>query len=81
MVFFNVIHANIPPAFFDGALDALQRVSDLLTAAGGKRYVADWLGDMDEPAWQRHFGPMYDSWVQAKTTFDPQHTFCSLLLP
>jgi cytokinin dehydrogenase len=80
VVFFNVIYPQILPAFLDDTLRAFAAASELLIAAGGKRYVADWLGEMDEAAWQRHFGPHYDEWVSAKQTFDPHDVFRSLLL-
>jgi cytokinin dehydrogenase len=80
VVFFSVIYPQILPAFLDDTLRAFATASELLIAAGGKRYVADWLGAMDQSAWQRHFGPRYDDWVTAKQTFDPHDVFHSLLL-
>jgi cytokinin dehydrogenase len=80
VVFFAVIYPQILPAFLDDTLRAFGAASELLISAGGKRYVADWLGEMDQAAWQRHFGPRYDDWVSAKQTFDPHDVFHSLLL-
>jgi hypothetical protein len=76
-----VIYPQVLPQFLDDTLAALQRASDLLTEASGKRYVADWLGDMAEEGGRRHFGSRYEWWVESKRTFDPQGVFCSLLLP
>jgi cytokinin dehydrogenase len=81
VVFFSVIYPQVLPQFLDDTLAAFRRAGDLLTAAGGKRYLADWLGDMDEEAWRRHFGHRHDRWVESKRTFDPDGVFCSLLLP
>ncbi len=81
VVFLSVIYPQVLPQFLDDTLAAFQRAGDLLIAAGGKRYVADWLGDMDEETWRRHFGPRYEWWVESKRTFDPDGVFCSLLLP
>jgi cytokinin dehydrogenase len=80
VVFFNVIYPQILPQFLDDALGALQRAGDLLVGAGGKRYVADWLGTMDEDRWRGHYGSRYEWWVDSKRTFDPHGVFCSLLL-
>jgi cytokinin dehydrogenase len=80
VVFFNVIYPQILPAFLDDTLRAFAAASELLIDAGGKRYVADWLGEMDQSAWRRHFGPRYDAWLTAKQTFDPDDVFHSLLL-
>lgn len=81
VVFMSVIYPQVLPQFLDDTLAAFQRAGDLLVQAGGKRYVADWLGEMDERAWRRHFGQRYDLWVQAKQRFDPHGIFRSLLLP
>lgn len=80
IVFFNVIYPQILPQFLDDALDALGRAGDLLTGAGGKRYVADWMGTMDDNRWRQHFGTLYDWWLDSKRTFDPHGVFCSFLL-
>jgi hypothetical protein len=48
------------PTLLDASLEALGRIGRLLTDAGGKRYVADWLGDMTQADWRRHWGPEYD---------------------
>ena len=81
IVFFNVIYPQILPQFLDDALSALQRAADLLVEAGGKRYIADWLGDMGEDGWRDHFGSEYEWWLEAKQRFDPEDVFCSHLLP
>jgi cytokinin dehydrogenase len=80
VVFFSVIYPQILPAFLDDTLRAFAAASELFIVAGGKRYVADWLGEMDQSAWRRHFGARYDDWVTAKQTFDPHDVFHSLLL-
>jgi cytokinin dehydrogenase len=81
VAFLGVIYPQVLPQFLDGTLSALQRAGDLLTEAGGKRYVADWLGTMGEEDWRRHFGSRYEWWVESKRIFDPHRVFCSLLLP
>ena len=81
VVFMSVIYPQVLPQFLDDTLAAFQRAGDLFVQAGGKRYVADWLGDMDEQDWREHFGHRYDGWVQAKRRFDPHGIFRSLLLP
>lgn len=81
VVFLAVIYPQILPQFLDGTLAAFQRAGDILIDAGGKRYVADWLGDMGEDDWRRHFGSRHEWWVESKRRFDPYGVFCSLLLP
>ncbi len=81
VVFVSVLYPQVPPQFLDATLDAFGRVGELLTAANGKRYVADWLGDMDGEDWRRHLGPRHQQWLECKRTFDPHDVFCSLLLP
>jgi cytokinin dehydrogenase len=80
VVVFAVIYPQILPQFLDETLAAFNRAGELLVEAGGKRYVADWLGDAADQDWQRHFGSRYEQWVNAKRTFDPHGVFCSLLL-
>lgn len=41
VVFFAIMYPPIPPQFLDASLDAFGRIGELLTAAGGKRYLAD----------------------------------------
>jgi hypothetical protein len=65
----------------EDTLGASQRAADLLTDAGGKRYVADWLGDPSNVDWRGHFASRYEAWIESKRTFDPDGVFCSLLLP
>jgi cytokinin dehydrogenase len=81
IVFLAVIYPQVLPQFLDDTLTAFENAGRLLSEAGGKRYVADWLGDMDEQDWRRHFGPRHEWWVRSKRTFDPHRVFCSLLLP
>jgi len=81
VVFLSIIYSQIPPQFLDAALEAFGRIGRLLTEAGGKRYAADWLGEMGEADWQRHWGSSYHRWLACKRTFDPHDVFCSLLLP
>jgi cytokinin dehydrogenase len=81
IVFIAVIYPQVLPLFLDDTLNAFKRAGDLLVEAGGKRYVADWLGDTGEHDWRRHFGSRYEWWVASKRTFDPHDVFCSLLLP
>jgi cytokinin dehydrogenase len=81
VVFFAIMYPQVLPQFLDASLDAFGRIGRLLTNAGGKRYVADWLGDIGEHDWRHHFGPDYGRWLDFKRTFDPHGVFCSLLLP
>jgi cytokinin dehydrogenase len=81
LVFLSVIYPQVPPQFLDATLEAFRRVGGLLTGAGGKRYVADWLGEMSAEDWRRHLGPRHRQWVDSKRAFDPSGVFCSLLLP
>ena len=81
VVFFAVMYPQVLPQFLEDTLGASQRAADLLTGAGGKRYVADWLGDPSNVDWRGHFGSRYEAWIESKRTFDPDGVFCSLLLP
>lgn len=81
VAFFSVIYPQVLPPFLDAALEAFARVGELLADAGGKRYVADWLGDPDEASWQAHFGAEYGRWIQARAAYDPHGIFCSALVP
>jgi cytokinin dehydrogenase len=80
VVFFSVIYPQVLPQFLEDTLAAFERASELLTGVGGTRYVADWLGEMRDADWRRHFGSRYDWWIECKRRFDPHGVFCSLLL-
>jgi len=81
VVFFAIMYPQILPQFLGASLEAFGRIGELLTAAGGKRYLADWLATMTEQDWRRHWGTSYDRWLTCKQTFDPNGVFSSLLLP
>ncbi len=81
VVFFAIMYPQILPQFLGASLEAFGRIGELLTGAGGKRYLADWLGTMGEQDWRRHWGTSYDRWLECKQTFDPNGVFSSLLLP
>jgi cytokinin dehydrogenase len=81
VVFFAVMYPQVLPQFLNDTLQASQRAAEVLTEAGGKRYVADWLGNPNEVDWRRHFDSLHEWWLKAKQTFDSQEIFCSLLLP
>ena len=81
VIFFAIMYPQILPQFLGLSLDAFSRIRKLLTGAGGKRYLADWLGTMAEQDWRRHWGISYDQWIGCKQRFDPDGVFCSLLLP
>jgi cytokinin dehydrogenase len=81
VAFFSIMYPQILPEQLDAALDVHERISDLLTQAGGKRYAADWMGDMDEGAWRARLGDRYDVWAKARRTYDPDGVFRSALIP
>jgi len=81
VVFFSVIYPQVLPQFLDDTLASFQRASALLTSAGGRRYVADWLGEMRDEDWRWHFGSRHEWWAESKRTLDPHGVFRSLLLP
>ncbi len=81
VVFFAVMYPQVLPQFLEGTLEASQHAADLLVHAGGKRYVADWLGKPERFDWAEHLGSRHGRWLEWKRTFDPDGVFCSLLLP
>jgi cytokinin dehydrogenase len=80
LAFFSVMYPQVPPELLPEALDVHARLAELLTGAGGKRYLADWMGEVDEEGWRAHFGPAYDGWVKARHAFDPDRVFTSALI-
>jgi cytokinin dehydrogenase len=81
VAFFSIMHAGVAPPLVEEALEAFGRARHLLAGAGGKSYLADWLGGIGPASWRTHFGSQADSWEAHKTIFDPSGTFCSQLLP
>lgn len=81
VVFLSVIYPQVLPQFLDETLAAFRRADDLLVGAGGKRYVANWMGEMGEEDWRLHFGSGHEWWEDSKRSFDPHGVFRSLLLP
>jgi cytokinin dehydrogenase len=80
LAFFSVMYPQIAPEQLADALDVHQAISDLLTEAGGKRYAADWLGEMDAAAWRVRLSDRYEAWMVARRTYDPNEVFRSALL-
>lgn len=81
VAFFSIMHAGVAPPLVEEALEAFGRARDLLVDAGGKNYLADWLGGAGPASWRTHFGSQADTWEAQKTIFDPSGTFCSQLFP
>jgi hypothetical protein len=75
------MHAGVAPPLVEEALEAFSRARDLLMDAGGKNYLADWLGGVGPASWRTRFGFQADTWEAQKTIFDPSGTFWSQLLP
>lgn len=80
-VFFAVMYPKVLPEALEQTLEASQAAADVLTNVGGKRYVADWLGDPARFDWQEQLGGGYERWLLAKRTFDPDGVFRSRLIP
>lgn len=76
---FAVLPTGVAPIFLDDTLKALKAVHQMCMDAGGKRYLAGWLGMMDSAAWRAHYGERYDEWVAAKRKFDPNGVLGSAL--
>ncbi len=55
------------------------RLLKVTSSAGGKRYLADWMGEVDGDGWRAHFGPAYEGWMKARHAFDPNRVFTSAL--
>ncbi len=81
LAFFSVMYPQILKDQLPAALDAHRRVADLLTQAGGQRYAADWLDDMDSDAWTERLGDRFETWSSGRKKFDPNRIFRSALLP
>jgi cytokinin dehydrogenase len=81
VVFFAVMYPQVLSPVLADTLEASQRAADLLTEVGGKRYVADWLGEPGDFDWSAHLGTCHERWLESKRAFDPDEVFCSLLLP
>jgi hypothetical protein len=71
VVFFAIMYPQILPRFLDTSLEVFSRIAELLTGAGGKRYLADWHGTMTEQGWRRHRETRHDRRLKCKQTFDP----------
>jgi cytokinin dehydrogenase len=80
LAFFSIMYPQIAPEQLADALDVHQAISDLLTGAGGKRYAADWMGEMDAAAWRVRLSDRYEAWMVARRTYDPNDVFRSALL-
>ena len=80
LAFFSIMYPQIESAHLTAALAIHEAVSELLVQAGGKRYAADWMGEMDEDRWRARLGDRYDVWMSARQTYDPDGVFRSALL-
>jgi cytokinin dehydrogenase len=78
-VIFGIFPVGVPDALRETALNALQRVNELVLGAGGKRYLSGWLFDMNTQAWQAHYGNAYARVVEAQRACDPDGIFRSML--
>jgi cytokinin dehydrogenase len=80
VTFFSIMYPQILPELLTAALEAHEAIGELLIQAGGKRYAADWMGEMDEGRWRARLGDRYETWMKARRAYDPGGVFTSKLL-
>jgi cytokinin dehydrogenase len=77
-VILAVLPTSIEESVYEETLAALDRIRRMLWDVGGKAYLANWFGPMDDAAWRRHYGERYNAWVAAKKKYDPRRVLHSM---
>jgi cytokinin dehydrogenase len=78
-VAFAVLPTAIAEAALPDALPVLERLEELVTREGGKRYLSGWIADRGAEFWRRHYGSHYEDWTRAKLKHDPDGVLSSAL--
>lgn len=73
-----VLPTSIEESVYEETLAALDQVRRMLWDLGGKAYLANWFGPMDDAGWRRHYGDRYEAWIAAKEKYDPRRVFHSM---
>jgi cytokinin dehydrogenase len=73
-----VLPTSIEESVYEETLAALDRIRRMLWDVGGKAYLANWFGPMDDAAWRRHYGERHNAWVAAKKKYDPRRVLHSM---
>lgn len=76
---FAVLPTGVPAPLLEDVLKAMRRVHAMCMEAGGKRYLAGWLGMIDREGWRAHYGDRHEAWLAAKRQYDPRHILQSAL--
>lgn len=71
-VILAVLPTSIDDSVYEETVASLDEVRRYLWGIGGKAYLANWFGPMDEAGWRRHFGARFDAWMAAKNKYDPR---------
>lgn len=77
---FAILPMGSAPALNNDTLKALTMIHQILTEAGGKRYISGWLSMMGREDWQNHYQGKYKELSYLKKKFDPNNVFTSIVL-
>ena len=78
---FAILPPGVPQPAHAAATSFVENATELLHRHGGRRYLSGWLGARDPAFWRSHHGHLYDAWLEAKRTLDPNGVLTSALLP
>jgi cytokinin dehydrogenase len=80
VVGFAALPVQIPEQNRLEILDSLNEIHEWLTALGGKRCLAGWLGSNTCSFWAKHYGEYFEEWKELKNKYDPNDVLQSVLL-
>lgn len=78
----TILPPGIAQQHLPTVLASLHKLAQWTREAGGKRYLAGWLGDLTDITvdyWKQHYGEHYQTWLNSKIHFDPKNILQSLL--
>lgn len=78
---FAILPPGVPDPARVAATTFVESATELLHRHGGRRYLSGWLGARDQAFWRSHHGHLYEAWLAAKRTLDPNGVLTSALLP
>lgn len=75
-----ILNPGLHQALVPPTLQTIRSLDEILLHEGGKRYLSGYLGEnIREPYWEKHFGNLFQSWIDKKKILDPNGIFQSYL--
>jgi cytokinin dehydrogenase len=77
----GVFPVAFSPSSLPSALGCVDKLTELVLGAGGRRYLSGWLGSEPRSYLRAHYGARYEDWMSVRRRSDPSSVLRSTLFP